>query len=41
MRNKKNERVADDRYDVERQKRAPMSPKIHKNTTGIGVNRAE
>src|ERR1700730_18451931 len=41
MRNKKNERVADDRYDVESQKRAPMSPKIDKHAAGIGVNRAE
>ena len=41
MRHKKNERVAYDRYDVERQKRAPMSPKIDQNAAGIGVNRAE
>src|SRR2546430_11253663 len=34
-----NERVAYDRYDVERQKRAPMSPKIDNHAAGIGVKR--
>src|SRR5207247_2665333 len=41
MRHQKNERVADDRYDVESQKRAAMSPKIDNHTAGVGVNRAE
>src|SRR5437773_12345973 len=41
MRYQKNERVADDRYDVESQKRAAMSPKIDNHTAGVGVNRAE
>src|ERR1700730_2978644 len=41
MRNQKHQRVADDRYDVESEKRAPMSPKIDKHAAGIGVKRAE
>src|SRR5207302_6709757 len=41
MGHKKNERVTNDRNDVESEKRAPMSPKIDKHPAGIGVNRAE
>src|SRR5438309_9398128 len=41
MGHKKNERVTNNRNDVESEKRAPMSPKIDKHPAGIGVNRAE
>src|SRR5437879_5138985 len=41
MRNKKNEGVADDRNDVESEKRTAMSPKIENHPAGIGVDRAE
>ena len=39
--NKQDERVADDRDQIENNERAAMSPKIHNHSAGIGVDRAE
>src|ERR1700751_4953159 len=41
MRDKQNERVTDDRQNVEGEKCPAMSPKIDKYSAGIGVKRAE
>src|SRR2546421_6063445 len=41
MRHQENERVTDNRYQIEREKRAPMPPKIDNYSAGVGVNCAE
>src|SRR5947209_14972487 len=41
MRHQENERVTDNRYEIESEKRAPMSPKIDNYSAGVGVNCAE
>ena len=41
MRNKQDEPITDDRNNIEGDESAAMSPKIDKDSAGVGVDRAE